>query len=266
VTAFNSRYNALQVQFNRHLAHGLQFMAAYTWSRYFDQTSNLENSAFNGPGINPFSFAGMWAPSANDAPQRLVFNYFYTLPFYHWAHKWQKLTDGWSLTGITTFQHGFPVAVTDNAFTSLTCDPIAAFYACPDRANATGQALAIGNPRSYTINGNPNYWFSPSAFAVPAAGTGIGDASRNPLYGPGTNNWDIALEKDLHITESKYFQFRLETFNTFNHTQFALPATPGFAIGTNDVSNSTFGRVFGVQTGSTNGGGRVLQLGGNFYF
>jgi hypothetical protein len=266
VTSFNSRYNALQVQFNRHLAHGLQFMAAYTWSRYFDQTSNLENSSFNGPGINPFSLANMWAPSANDAPQRLVFNYFYTLPFYHWAHKWQKLTDGWSLTGITTFQHGLPVGVGDFSYTSLTCDPAAVFYACPDRANATGQALAEGNPRSYTINGNPNYWFSPTAFAVPPAGSGIGNASRNPLYGPGLNNWDMALEKDLHISESKYFQFRLETFNTWNHTQFALPATPGFPIGTNDVSNSTFGRIFGVVTGSTNGGGRVLQLGGKFYF
>jgi hypothetical protein len=268
VTSFNSRYNALQVQFNRHLAHGLQFMAAYTWSRYFDQTSNLENSAFLGPGINPFSFASMWAPSANDAPQRLVLNYFYTLPFYHWAQKWQKLTDGWSLTGITTFQHGFPIAVADEAFTSLTCDPIAAFYACPDRANATGQALAEGNPRNYTINGNANYWFSPTAFAVPPAGSGIGNASRNPLYGPGLNNWDIALEKDLHISESKYFQFRLETFNTFNHTQFALPQTPGLFgnPAPEDVSSPSFGRIFGVVTGSTNGGGRVLQLGGKFYF
>lgn len=265
VTDFNSHYNSLQIQVNRHLSKGLQVQAAYTWSRYFDQTSNLENSGFNGPGINPFSFASMYAPS-NDAPQRFVVNYFYTLPFYSLTHKWRRLTDGWAVTGITTFQHGFPIAVGDFSYHSLTCDPAAGFYACPDRANVTGQPLSIGNPRTNTINGSSHYWFNPAAFAVPAAGSGIGNASRNPLYGPGINNFDIALEKDLHITESKYFQFRVETYNTWNHAQFALPATPGFAIGVNDVSSSSFGRIFGVQQGSTNGSGRVFQLGGKFYF
>ncbi len=258
VTDFNSNYNSLQVEVNRQFSHGLQLLAAYTWSRYFDYTSNLEDSAFDAPGINPFDFNSMYAPSANDAPQRLVVSYTYTLPLYHFAHRWRRLTDGWELTGITTFQHGFPVAVFDSADTSLTCDPAITFYACPDRANVTGTPLAIGNPRNYTINGSPNYWINPGAFSIPAAGTGIGDASRNPFYAPGINNWDIALLKDVHITEAKYFQFRLETYNTFNTVQFGAP--------TGDVNNPTFGRILGVQQGSTNGDGRVLQLAGKFYF
>lgn len=261
VTDFNSNYNSLQVELNRHFAHGLQIQAAYTWSRYFDETSNLENSAFNGPGVNPFDIASMYAPSANDGPQRLVVNYFYTLPFYHFVNKWRRLTDGWSLSGITTLQHGFPIPVIDSAFSSLTCDPLIGFYACPDRANVTGTPIGITDPRTITNGGN--YWFSPKAFAVPPAGTGIGNASRNPLYGPGINNWDIALMKDIHVTESKYFELRLETFNTFNHAQFA-PPNP--ALGQNDVNSSSFGQISGVVTGSTNGSGRVLQLGGKFYF
>ncbi len=267
-TDFNSNYNSLQVELNKHFSNGLQLLAAYTWSRYFDQTSNLENNSFNNPGINPFDFASMYAPSANDAPQRLVLSYYYTLPIYHFAHRYRRLTDGWELTGITTFQHGFPVGVFDSAFTSLTCDPVLSFYACPDRANVTGQPLAIGNPRNYTINGAPNYWFNPNAFSIPAAGTGIGDASRNPLYGPGINNWDIALMKDIHITESKYFQIRLETYNTFNHTQFLGGSTNGLAGGgiVSDVNNPEFGRVLSVVQGSTDGDGRVIQLAGKFYF
>jgi len=257
VTDFNSNYNSLQVEFNRRLARGLQLQASYTWSRNFDETSNLENSAFNAPGIPP-NFQGMYAPSANDAPQRLVINYAYTLPFYHFAHRWKRLTDDWTLHGITTLQHGFPINVLDSADTSLSCDPYISFYACPDRANVTSTAQAIGNPRNYTINGSPNYWLNPAAFSIPAPGTGIGNASRNPFYGPGINNWDISLVKDVHIDEVRFFQVRLETFNTFNHAQFGGPV--------NDVNNPLFGRVFGVQGGSTNGLGRVLQLGAKFYF
>jgi hypothetical protein len=257
-TDFNSNYNSLQVEVNRRLSRGLQMQVAYTWSRYFDETSNLENNAFNHPGINP-NFQGMYAPSANDGPQRLVINYGYTLPFYHFAgHKWKRLTDDWTLHGITTLQHGFPVAVWDSAYTSLTCDPYISFYSCPDRANVTTTPQALGNPRNYTINGAPNYWLNPGAFAIPAPGTGIGNASRNPFYGPGIDNWDISLTKEIHIDEARYFQLRFETFNTFNHVQFANPV--------NDVNNPLFGRIFGVQTLSTQGAGRVVQLAGKFYF
>lgn len=266
VTDFNSNYNSLQVELNKHFSHGLQLLASYTWSRYFDQTSSLENSGFNYPGINPFDFASMYAPSANDAPQRLVLSYYYTLPIYHFVHRFRRLTDGWSLSGIATFQHGFPVGVFDSADTSLTCDPSLSFYACPDRANVTGQPMAIGNPRNYTINGAPNYWLNPNAFSIPAPGTGVGDASRNPFYGPGINNWDIALLKDIHITESKYFQIRFETYNTFNHTQFAGGSTTNNGGIVSDVNNPEFGRVLSINPGSTDGEGRVIQLAGKFYF
>lgn len=251
-TDFNSNYNSLQVEFNRHFSNGLQLLASYTWSRYFDYTSNFENDAFNDPGINPFDFASMYGPSANDAPQRFVLSYVYTLPIYHFVHHVRRLTDGWNLTGITTFQMGFPVNVFDGAFTSLTCDPAISFYACPDRANVTGAPLNIGNPRTYTVNGSPNMWINPAAFAVPPAGTGIGNASRDPIYGPGINNWDIALLKDIPITEDKYIQLRLETYSTFNHTQFGAPV--------GDVSSPLFGEIFSST------GERVVQLGGKIYF
>lgn len=259
VTAFNSNYNALQVEFNRHFSKGLQLLASYTWSRYFDYTSSLENSAFNGPGVNIMDIKSMYAPSANDAPQRLVVSYMYTLPFYTLTHHLKALTDGWNLVGITTLQHGFPLGVWNAGFTSLTCDPNINFYACPDRANRNfGTPLAIGNPRSYSINGKPNYWFNPKAFSMPAPGAGVGDASRNPLYGPGINNWDMALIKDIHITEAKYFELRLETFDTFNHANFAQP--------NRILGSSNFGRIQGVIAGTTQGSGRVVQLGGKFYF
>jgi hypothetical protein len=68
----------------------------------------------------------------------------------------------------------------------------------------------------------------------------------------------MALEKSVHFTESMYFQFRFETFNTFNHANFGPPV--------NDLSNANFGQINTVQQISTDGAGRVVQLGGKFYF
>ncbi len=218
-TEYNSRYDSLQLTLNRRLSRGLQVLAAYTWSRYFDQTSSLESNAFNFPGVNPFCAACMWAPSSNDAPQRFVASYTYTLPIYQFTHKWKRLTDDWNLSGIYTLQHGTPIAVFNFFSTSLTCDNNVGYYACPDRANRTSAPLGIRDPRNHnpgisggTITGtNPqNLYFNPAAFTLPAPGT-LGTASRNPLYGPGLNYGDLALEKRVHIDESRYLELQLKT-------------------------------------------------------
>jgi hypothetical protein len=253
-SGWSSNYNALQAQINRHFTNGLQLQAAYTWSRDFDYTSSLENSAFNNPGFNALNFRRNYGPSANDGPQRLVVNYVYTLPIYKYGHHWRQITDGWNLSGIGTFQSGFPVAVFQQALTDLQANPEFTFFANPDFVNATGAPLNIDhNPRT-----SPNQqWVNPGAFAVPALGT-EGTANRNPFYGPGLNFWDMALEKDVHLTEEKYFELRLETFNTFNHANFGPPV--------GDFSAPSFGQVNSVQQISTNGAGRVVQLAGKFYF
>jgi hypothetical protein len=156
-SGYNSNYNSLQAEINRHFSNGLQIQAAYTWSRYFDEVSSLEGSAFNFPGVNPFSPANMYGPSQSDAPQRLVVNYTYTLPFYKFGHRWKRLTDDWNLSGIYTLQHGFPIPVFDLLAHSLTCDDNGiAFYVCPDRPDRTGAPLAIGNPRNHAINDGQN--------------------------------------------------------------------------------------------------------------
>lgn len=257
-TNWSSNYNSLQASINRRFENGLQFQAAYTWSRYFDYTSNLENSAFNQPGINPFNSRQNYGPSANDAPQRLVVNFTYTLPFYKFGHRWRRVTDEWNVSGIGTFQHGFPVAVSNNSFSDLQWSFPDAFFLPPSFAQATGAPLMINhNPRSALKAGQPPQWVNPAAFTAPPTGT-IGTANRNPFYGPGLNFWDMALEKNVHVTESMYFQLRLETFNTFNHANFASPVDV--------VGNPSFGQIDTVQGITTNGAGRVVQLGAKFYF
>ena len=245
---------------NRRFSNGLQVLAAYTWSRYFDQTSSLENSAFNFPGVNPFSSRTMWAPSANDAPQRFVISYNYVLPIYKLTHKWKALTDDWSLVGIYTLQHGVPIPVFDLSGQSLTCDLNVSFYACQDRASFSGAPIGITNPRT-----NPDHlYFNPAAFTLPAPGQ-LGSANRNPLYGPGINYGDMAIEKDVHISESRYFQLRFETYNTFNHTNFSNPANFGSSEDASGLIGN-LGQIFSTKTITTGGEGRAVQLGAKFYF
>ena len=270
-TEYNSRYDSMQLVLNRHFSHGLQVLAAYTWSRYFDQSSSLENNAFNFPGINSFCPQCMWGPSANDAPQRFVVSYTYTLPIFSLTHKWKRLTDGWNLSGIYTLQHGTPVGLFDFLDSGANCDIQVSFYACPGQAVRTGAPLGIRDPRNNSGNNPDNLYFNPAAFVAPGFGM-LGTANRNPLYGPGINYGDMALEKDIHIDESRYIELRLETYNTFNHTNFAQPADYGF--NTADVPNffcstgcfGQVGEVYSTKTISTNGEGRAVQLGVKFYF
>ena len=64
---------------------------------------------------------------------------------------------------------------------------------------------------------------------------------RNMLRGPGRNNWNMSVFKEVRFTESVKFEFRLETFNTFNHTQWTNP-------GTNILSSSSFGIITGTYS------------------
>jgi hypothetical protein len=263
-TDANSNYNSLQVAFNKRLTNGLSFLAAYTYSRFFDQNSTADNQdGFIPPGVSPFG--GMYAPSDNDAPQRFVLSYDYTLPFYHFAQRFRQLTDGWRVVGSTTFQSGFPVRLANTAAPSDTCwgaeeviDVI-----CWDRPAVTGQPLAKGNPRNYTINGTPNYFFNPAAFTSAPAGSTAGMIGRNPFYGPGINNFDLALLKDIHMTENKYIQLRFETYNTFNHTQFTpFSYQPNNSIGgvVADINDPRFGTTISASAG------RIIQIAGKIYF
>jgi hypothetical protein len=124
-TVGNSNYNSLQASLQKRFAHGLQFLAAYTWSRALDNGSGFENSGFGGGGFgafgnirgtNPFNQHLDYGPSSYNADQRLVISYVYALPnFRHNQGLVSRLTDGWQMSGITTFQSGFPVDVIDSS-------------------------------------------------------------------------------------------------------------------------------------------------------
>jgi hypothetical protein len=273
-TAGNSNYNSFQATLNRHFSRGLQFLAAYTWSHAMDDGSGYENSGFGGGGfggfgslrgMNPFNRQLDYGPSIYDATQRVVISYLYSLPsIRHFSSfDWlpSRVTDGWRITGITTFQSGFPLDVIDSGFRSLACTAFT-YYVCPDVPNAVSLPQ-YANPRTSsfvntaTTPGNttalPNYWFNPNTFSKEAFGT-FGNAGRNLLRGPGINNFDFALFKDIRLTEATRVELRFEFYNLFNHTQF----DPGGIV--TDINSSSFGRELAARSP------RLIQLAGKFYF
>ena len=111
--------------------------------------------------------------------------------------------------------------------------------------------MNITDPRKANPATGTNPYFNTNLFTKEAIGQ-LGNSSRRFFNGPGWNNWDIALEKNLAVTESKSFQFRAELFNAWNHAQFQSPS--------GNILSSTFGFVTAANPA------RIGQLGIKFLF
>src|SRR6266403_1879261 len=104
-TIASSAYNSLQASLDKRFAHGLQFTTAYTFSKSFDQASSFEGI------LNPINPRISRSLSNFDARHRIVFSYYWELPFQHYSGAKGKLLNGWAVSGITSFQTGFPIRI-----------------------------------------------------------------------------------------------------------------------------------------------------------
>jgi hypothetical protein len=144
---------------------------------------------------------------------------------------------GWQVNAIATFQKGFPMTI-QAADTGGLNDSQGA-----NRADLIGEARIIGTQ---------DRWFDTSAFRQPAPGF-LGTSGRSILRAPGINNWDTGLFKNFTITERVSFQFRFESFNAFNHTQWS-------GVGRNVANQTTFGVITSARAA------RINQFGAKIVF
>ena len=149
-----------------------------------------------------------------DARNRLVFSYVWQLPIPPLNGARGKLVNGWSVSGITIFQSGFPIRITSNADRELQNS--FAFL-------TAGEPNIVAPFRQLNPRGPNHYAFDPASFAQPAQLGIIGDSPRAVCCGPGINGFDFALLKNTAFSERAQLQFRTEFFNLFNHTQFVNP-------------------------------------------
>jgi hypothetical protein len=222
----NANYNALQLTLKR--TNGpLTLLASYTYGKSLDWASSIQEQVY------PYNYRMEYSPSAFDIKQNFVVSYNYELPIGKLSGRTNGWTEGWALSGITRFASGLPVTFMsfgDNALVNVQNNGVNSVSI--DLPNHTPGDLDINhNPR----NGKP--YFNTSLFTPNALGT-QGNAKRRFFYGPGINNFDMAVRKFTKITETKTLEFRFEIFNTFNHAQFY----PNGSVD-GDINDQTFGDV-----------------------
>ena len=100
-----SAYNSFQASVEKRFAHGLQFQAAYTFSKSLDWASSFEET------VNPFNFKSSRALSLFNSKQRFVINYVWDIPVRKYSGVAGKVLDDWQLSGIIQFQSGFPIRI-----------------------------------------------------------------------------------------------------------------------------------------------------------
>jgi len=252
VSDFDSNYNSLQISVNRRVAKGLTISAAYTWSKTLTDNSYDRGQAPQ----DPYNLRAEYGPAAFDFPQVLVVNYVYELPFFR-AQRGLigHVLGGWEISGISRFQTGYPLTITQDNDPFNVWDWPQATQAQINNMGNDGLGLDLPNSpsmrRALQISNNvkgpktPQEWFNTAAF-TDAIGQ-FGNSRNGVVLGPGLNNWDMSVMKNDRINERFSMQFRTEFFNAFNHASFS-------AVGT-DVDASGFGVVQGVHDP------RIIQLG-----
>ena len=221
-TISNSAYNGFQASLEKRFSHGLQFEAAYTYGKSIDNASTFESL------VDPINPKRNRSLSLFDARNRFVLSYYWEFPVPKYEGFKGKALDGWAMSGITTFQSGFPIRITEQDDIELQ----SSFdFETPGQPNVAAPFQKL-NPR-----GPGNLGFNPSAFTEDTVPPGtIGNAPRTICCGPGINNWEMAFLKITPLSERFKLEFRGELFNAFNHAQFFQPDG-------NFTDGSDFGRV-----------------------
>ena len=240
----NSSYNAFNAKFE-HRSDWFLFTTAYAWAKSIDS-----KSAAAGVGNDVAGWQGFLdnhnvrrdrGRSEFDVDHRVVSSFVFEVPvgrgkkYMSGANRFaDAVVGGWQANGIVTFQSGFPMTIS------------AADVGGLNDTFGTNRADIVGVPYPSGFNRNIEKWFNTDAFKQPAAGF-LGNSGRGIMRLPGTNNWDTGLFKNFTIAERLRTQFRFESFNTWNHTQWGGPVR--------NVADARFGRIVSARAA------RINQLG-----
>jgi hypothetical protein len=262
--AASSRYNSMQLRFQKRGGKYFTFQGSYTLSRATDNSSSGDNS-----WVGWYSVGGPQALdrlgnetslSASNATNRVAAAVMAQLPVgrgYLIGNHMNRVLDGaiggWSVSSNITMQSGQPVAI------RMSRNRLADGRQRPNVTCADpGTGVSFHDAASNLLNGLSDgiSMFNPSCFADPGDQQ-LGNAPRyfDTLFSQGIHNVDLALRKQFAFKESKRLEVRMEAFNAFNVTRF-------------DRANYQFGSGgFGQVTGLANGfHARQMQMVARFQF
>ncbi len=243
----NSRYNSFQADLHGNVRKDLQLQFGYTYAKAIDATTSNGSGGDLNNLTNPYvGWRYDSGPSPYDRTHVAFVNFVYDLPFFKDAssHLVKSTLGGWQLSGIVTMASGAPLNIGlngQNASSVLTNTS--------NRPDINGK---ISYPKKV------NEWFDTSVFSAPACLTGpdcYGNLGHDNIRGPGRQNWNLALDKNFILSAERgsRLEFRAESFNTWNHTQFKGDYNQG-GIGVNYGASN-----FGVISQAFDP--RVFQLG-----
>ncbi|PYU91639.1 MAG: hypothetical protein DMG25_14185, partial [Acidobacteria bacterium] len=258
IMAGNSAYHSGQLTLRRNTGRA-NYLLSYVFSKSLDNGSGFGDQIIQ--GLNPNIYRAL---SQFDITHIFSASYTYELPFdklFRWN---SRVTRGWKVAGVTSFTTGVPVSIfqtNDNSLRGNGRNSPQQSYTDEPNFLGGGPIYINKDPRKQYQDPNTgvlvNPYFNPALFSAEPFG-GQGNANRRFFHGPGVNNWNLAVMKDIKLTETMSLEFRGEFFNAFNHAQF---------YGNNNVDGnfnsgpSGFGGVFSAGNGS-----RIGQIGGKFYF
>jgi len=266
----SANYSGLQLQATHRMSHGLELTAGYTWSKALDIAD-----AYNSNVPLQMSRKDFYGPAGFDRTQALVLTYIYHLPNMAGASALNNrigrlVLNGWEFSGITTFASGAPSSLSYS---------LSGIGSAQVNRELTGSETIGPRP---VLTGNPNLspgdrtvyaWINTTVVGAPVKGSRGADSALRQFRGPGTNNFDLSLFKNIPYSkgEGRYIQLRCETFNGLNHTQWSGVNTTATFNAAGAITNLPtalgggggrygFGAVNGVRSA------RIIQLAAKLYF
>lgn len=253
--AGSSNYHSLQTQINKRFSKGLQFGAAWTWSKALTIVNG------NGDAVNPYLNYRVrnYGKASFDRTHNFVLNYLYDVPkLSKYANNLvtRSVFDNWQLSGLTSFTSGAPLGIGYSLVSGA--DVVGASGAGIDsRINLVSNPILPKGDRTTVRH------FDTAAFQPPTrAEFGIGNAPKDILRGPGINVFDVSVIKNIPFgkTDQKRLQLRFEFYNFFNHASFqGVDTTARF-----DAQNRQVSGTFGQYTSTLDA--RRIVMGAKFYF
>jgi hypothetical protein len=259
----SSNYNALEATI-RHNIGGLELNAAYTYSHSIDDSSDYNDLGF----VNAYNLNAYRSSSNFDQRHNLTLAYVYDIPFLRGKGLAHKVLGGWQWSGITLIQSGSPFSVYNGGTSDVTGDnagvsnTFATAGSYPDVVGDPRRGVSASPLAGQQVGFGP-LLYNPDVFVQPT-GLTFGNAGRNILRNPWRTNFDMAAIKRFAITESKYFEFRAEAFNVFNHNEPTYIGGDSGSAANNSGKNS--GNSISCYGGPNNSAGDPSACSGQTYF
>ncbi len=241
---FIGNYNSLQASLTQRFSGGSLLNLDYTWSRAMTN-SQADRSV---PPANIHNIRAEYGPALYNRTNVFSANFVYMLPFFHAQQGIVgHVLGGWEATGIISYGSGLPVTPA-----TINVDPGGLGLLAAGLAGSAKRPDQVEDPNSSAPH-TPKKWFNTAAFTqVPIGQYRPGNASVGSIIGPGYETWDLSAFKNVKIKDSLSTQFRFESFNAFNHTNFIGVAST--------LGQSNYGQI------TSAGSARVLQLGAKITF